>query len=449
MSGPALIVLLVAAIAFIVFMTARVRMHPFLVLIVTAFGLGLLSGLPAADTIGAIVQGFGGTIGYIGIVIAAGTVIGFILERSGGALVMATSVLRWVGEARSALAMSITGGVVSIPVFCDSGFVILSSLARSLAAKANASMALYAVALSLGLYTTHVFIPPTPGPIAAAGTLGADIGTVMIVGLVVAVPVLIATYLFAAFMGSRIYIDPTQDHEQVASTSAAHDPRELPSPAMAFAPILIPIVLIALKSVAEFPARPFGDGAFSDLLSFIGNPNVALIVGVFLAFLTVRKRGAEVYGDWVGEGLTQAGTIILITGAGGALGKVLQATAIGEYLGDVLASWNIGILLPFVIAAALKTAQGSSTVAIITTASLVVPLLEALGLDTGLGPVLVTLAIGAGAMTVSHANDSYFWVVSQCSGMSPQQAYMLQTVGSGVGGVTGMLSVYVLSLFMI
>ena len=142
MSGPALIALLVVAIGFIVFMTARVRMHPFLVLIVTAYALGLLSGLPAVDTIGAIVAGFGGTIGYIGIVIAAGTVIGFILERSGGALVMATTVLRWVGEARSALAMSITGGVVSIPVFCDSGFVILSSLARSLAAKANASMAL-------------------------------------------------------------------------------------------------------------------------------------------------------------------------------------------------------------------------------------------------------------------------------------------------------------------
>ena len=446
MSGPMLLVLLGLAIVFIVAMTAKVRMHPFLVLIVTAYGLGLLAGLSPGDTIKAITGGFGGTIGYIGIVIAAGTIIGFILEKSGGALVMATTVVRWVGEARSALAMSITGAVVSIPVFCDSGFVILSSLARSLAAKARESMARYAVALGLGLYTTHVFMPPTPGPIAAAGTLNADIGLVMLFGLLVTIPVIAVTYLFASFMGRRVYIDPHSIDADASPEEAPPEPHELPSPMLSFAPIVVPIILIALKSVADLPAKPFGEGAPAAFLSFIGNPNTALIIGVFLAFLTVRKRGPKVYGDWVGQGLTNAGTIILITGSGGALGAVLQATAIGEYLGEVLAQWNIGIFVPFIIAAGLKTAQGSSTVSIITTASLMVPLLAPLGLDTGLGPVLVTLAIGSGAMTVSHANDSYFWVVSRFSGMEVSQAYQLHTLGTAAAGLTGILVVFLLSL---
>nr|MDQ2694992.1 GntP family permease [Pseudomonadota bacterium] len=298
MSGPFLVLLLVLAIAFIIFATARIRMHPFLVLLVTAYGFGLLAGLPAAETIKAITGGFGGTIGNIGIVIAAGTIIGFVLEKSGGAWVMATTVIGWVGQARSALAMSITGAIVSIPVFCDSGFVILSSLARSLAVKAKESMALYAVALSLGLYATHVFVPPTPGPIAAAGTLNADIGTVMLMGLVVTVPVVFVSYLFATFMGRRIYIDPERG-EQVAAhleESAHEHERELPTPLMAFAPIVVPIILIAVGSVAQFPTRPLGEGAVAALLAFLGNPNTALILGVFLAFLTVRERGPEVYG---------------------------------------------------------------------------------------------------------------------------------------------------------
>jgi GntP family gluconate:H+ symporter len=230
--------------------------------------------------------------------------------------------------------------------------------------------------------------------------------------------------------------------------SAREHERELPSPLMAFAPIVVPIVLIALGSVAQFPARPLGDGLVAGVLTFLGNPNTALLLGVFLAFLTVRERGPKVYGEWVGAGLVNAGTIILITGAGGALGGVLKATPIGDYLGRILADWNIGIFLPFLIAAALKTAQGSSTVAIITTASIVVPLLGTMGLDTGMGPVLVTLAIGAGAMTVSHANDSYFWVVSQLSGMEVAQAYKLQTLGTAVAGITGIASVFVLSLFL-
>lgn len=453
MHGYLLIGLLLAAILFIVYGTARIKLHPFLALLLAAFGVGLLSGLPAKETISAITRGFGGTLGSIGIVIAAGTVIGSLLEKSGGTVVIANMVVGWIGRARSALAMSITGAIVSIPVFCDSGFVILSPLNRSLASKTKQSMALYAVALSMGLYATHVFVPPTPGPIAAAGTLEADIGTVILLGLTVTVPVIIVTYFFAVAMGKRIYIDPEDSRPDEAdappSAQTSGEDTELPGRITALLPILVPMILIALGSVAALPAKPFGEGGFAAAAGFVGDPNTALIIGVFLAFRTVKSRGPKVYGDWVGEGLKSAGTIILITGAGGAFGSVLRATQIGDFLGESLAAWNLGIVLPFLIAAALKTAQGSSTVSIITTASIMVPLLPGIGLAGGLGPALVTLAIGAGAMTVSHANDSYFWVVSQFSGMDVSQAYRLQTLGSAVAGVTGIIVVFLLSLFLV
>jgi GntP family gluconate:H+ symporter len=449
-SGPLLILLLILAILFIIAGTAKVKMHPFIVLLITAYGLGLLAGLSPDQVIEAITAGFGGTLRYIGIVIAAGTIIGAILERSGAARVMAESVIRWVGRARSALAMSLTGAVVSIPVFCDSGYVVLSPLTRSLAAQSRQSLAVYAVALSMGLYATHVFVPPTPGPIAAAGELGADIGTVIILGLITTIPVIAATYVFALYMGRRIYIDPAHEPEAAPPPPAAEAvATERLAPWKAFAPITVPVLLIAVQSIADLPAKPFGEGTAYGLLRFLGNPNTALLLGVFIAFTVAWNQRPAVYGAWVGAGLKEAGTIILITGAGGALGRVLQTTPLGDYLGETLAPLGLGplsVLLPFFIAATLKTALGSSTVAIITTASIVAPLLDSLGLAVGVGPVLTTLAIGAGSMTVSHANDSYFWVVSQFSNMTVSQAYLLQTGGSAVAGTTGIAAVLVMSL---
>lgn len=454
MSGPLLIGILTAAVLFVILATARWNVHPFLVLLAASYGVGLTSGLSASRTIEVISDGFGGTIGYIGIVIAAGTIIGAILERTGGAQVLADAVLRVVGRARAVLAMSITGAVISVPVFCDSGFIILSPLSRSLARESGDSVTAYALALSMGLYTTHVFVPPTPGPIAAAGELGAELGFVILLGLVVTVPVLCTTYLFARYMGRRIIIDPAQAAIPVDRTETE---RELESPritsvARAALPIVLPIILISIQSVASLPSRPFGDGNVFAVLTFLGNPNSALLLGVIAALTVISGGNREMFSGWIGEALKDAGLIILITGAGGAFGSVLQATPIGDYLGVALADFNLGtlsILLPFILAAALKTALGSSTVAIITAAAITMPLLTSLGLNGTMGPVLTTLAIGAGAMTVSHANDSYFWVVSQFSGMTVPQAYRLQTVGSAVAGLTGIAAVFVLALILL
>jgi GntP family gluconate:H+ symporter len=444
--GAGLLILLLGVIAFIVIMTAKVRLHPFLVLLLASLGVGLIAGLPAQQVVSAITGGFGSTLSSIGIVIAAGTIIGFIMEKSGAAVVMANSILKLVGDTRSALAMAFTGGVVSIPVFCDSGFVILSPLNRTLAAKSNQSLSVFAIALSMGLYSTHVFVPPTPGPIAAAGTIGADLGTVILLGLVVSIPTIIAGYLFAKYYGSKIYIDPGQ---QVEEQSAQEDHREYPSVLKSFAPIVVPVLLIALKSISDYPSNPFGTGSFQAFVSFIGNPNIALLIGVLLSFLTVPKFTKEVMGDWVAVGLTNAGLIILITGVGGSLGQVIRETPIASYLSESLSSLQFGIFVPFILAAALKTAQGSSTVAIITSAGIVAPLMGALGLATGIGPALTVLAIGAGAMTVSHANDSYFWVVAQFSDMEVSQAYRLQTLASLITGVVGIIIISLLYLIFV
>jgi len=441
--GPLLLVVFIAAIAFIIVMTARVKMNAFLVLLLASFGVGICSGMEPLMVITTITGGFGGILGYIGIVIIAGTIIGTVLEKSNATLTMANSVLNLIGKTKSALAMSITGAVVSISVFCDSGFVILSSLNKTLAKKTGISMATMAVALSSGLYATHTFIPPTPGPIAAAGNLGADIGLVILFGLVISIPSVCAGYLWATRIGSRYYVEPD------IAVDTEHDTAGLPGAFAAFSPIIVPILLITMKSVADFPVHPFGEGNVKLFFDFFGDPTVALLLGVFLAFRLIPKWSEEYINGWVGEGLKNAASIIMITGAGGAFGAILKATEIGDFLSAALARYQLGILLPFIIAAALKTAQGSSTVALITTSALVSPMLPNLGLAADAARALTVISIGAGAMIMSHANDSYFWVVSQFSGLDTTTAYKTHSMATLIQGITAMVFIFLLSLIVI
>lgn len=450
-SGPILILILMCAIAFIIISTAKFRLNPFFALIITAYGVGASAGMPVLDIAKTVAEGFGGLMTSIGLVIIAGTIIGVLLEKSGSAVVMAETVLKAVGEKRPALAMSLIGYIVSIPVFCDSGFVILSALNRALARRSGVSLVALGVALSTGLYATHTMVPPTPGPLAAAGTLQVgNLGLVILVGLVCAVPPMIAGLLW-----SRLFAAVPEDVSGGADPKGTPSWEELkasfgrlPGPAAAFAPIVIPIALIALSSVASFPTAPFGGGGLKTALNFLGTPFTALLAGVALCVFLVRGVTAGTLNGWIGQALRETAVILIITGAGGSLGKVLSATPIGAYLGDSLARLNIGIVLPFVIAAALKTAQGSSTVALVTTSAIVAPLLPSLGFDSEMGRVLTVMSIASGSMVVSHANDSYFWVVSQFSRMSVPTAYRAQTLGTLVTGTVGIVWVAVLSLFL-
>ncbi|MCZ6782244.1 MAG: GntP family permease [Proteobacteria bacterium] len=444
-----LVVLLGLAILFIVVATARWGIHPFLALLIAAFGFGMASGMPLADVVKSVNGGFGGTIGYIGIVILAGSIIGTFLEKSGGALRLAESTLRATGERNVPAAMGIIGWVVSMPVFCDSGFVILSALNRALAQRTGISLAAGAIALSLGLYATHTMVPPTPGPVAAAGILEADLGRVILWGLLVSAIALGAGILFATRVAARVPIPAYP--EGAGPAPAASAPDDAPSAGRSLLPILVPLVLIVLRSIAEFPTHPFGEGATASALGFVGQPVVALLLGVALALLLPKRleRSMLAADGWVGEAVLAAATIIIITGAGGAFGKVLQNSGIADVIGDTMAGANLGIWLPFLIAAGIKTAQGSSTVAIITTAGLLAPLLDSLGLGSETGRALCVVAIGAGSMVVSHANDSYFWVVTQFSGMDLKTGYRLQTVGTAIQGGVAAVTVWVVSLFVL
>lgn len=443
-----LLFLLVLAIAFIIFATARLKMHAFLALLLAAFGFGILSGMPLNTVIKSVNDGFGGTIGYIGIVIVLGSVIGTFLEKSGGAWRLAESILKLTGKKNVPLTMSVMGYVVSIPVFCDSGFVILSSLNKALAKRAGITLAAGAIALSLGLYATHTMVPPTPGPIAAAGILQADLGLVILWGALIAAFACAAGWLFAITVAAKVEIAPYKEGEEPEDLPSLD---QAPGPVISLAPIFLPILLIVAKSVADLPSKPLGAGPAVDVLAFVGQPVVALLIGFGLALFLPKKLEASMLGNsgWLGEAIVASAIIILITGAGGSFGKVLQNSGIAKMVGEGVSTWHLGILLPFLIAAGIKTAQGSSTVAIITTAGLMAPLMVPLGFDTPTARALVVVTIGAGSMVVSHANDSFFWVVTQFSNMTPEQGYRLQTMGTLVQGVVAAVAVFVAAMIML
>jgi len=445
-----LIFLLIVSVIFIVVATSRLKLHPFIVLVTAAFGYGIGCGkMTLAEVAGSVNAGFGDTIGNIGIVILAGAIIGAFMEKSGGAYRLADRIIKIIGKKEVPLAMGILGYIVSTVVFCDSGFIILCPLCKALSRKAKVSLAASAVALSLGLYATHTMFPPTPGPMAAAGIINADIGLVIIWGALVSTVAMLAGWLFAVKFASKEHIAAAPETNSTGTDSLT---ASAPSAMHAVIPLLIPILLIVLRSLSNLPAHPFGQGNLASFLNFTGQPTVALLFGVFMAFTLPKKLTKEMVstGGWVGKAIVAAASIIIITGSGGAFGQVLKNSGIGTFLGEHLGeSTGMSIWLPFIIAAALKTSQGSSTVAIITSASICVPLLGALGLDAPTAKALTVVAIGAGSMVVSHANDSYFWVVTGFSGMTTRQGYKLQTLGTLVEGSAAAITLWFITLIVL
>lgn len=451
MSGFWLIILIILAVLFIIFGTAKWKLHPFLSLLFASFGLGILAGLPLDEVVTAVNEGFGGLMSGIGLVIIFGTIIGVILEKSGAAFRMAEVVLRMVGPKRPQMAMSLIGSIVSIPVFCDSGFVILSSLKKALAKRAKVAVASVAIALATGLYATHTLVPPTPGPIAAAGNIGAEnyLGTIILIGLIISIPTVIIGYIWAMKVGTKIKIegedDVSLDYDEIVKEFG-----EMPSTVKSFAPIVVPILLIGFSSVITFAEWK---GLFFDIFVFLGSPSVALLIGVLFAFLLLPAYNEETLTDWVGIGIKEAAPILLITGAGGAFGKVISSTEIVDLIEpfseNVIFTGAAFVFVPFLIAAALKSAQGSSTASLVITSTLIAPILPGLGIEGAVPLALVVMASGAGSMVVSHVNDSYFWVVKEFSGMSVTQAYKGQTMATLLQGVTAIVFTFILWVVLV
>jgi len=441
-----LLFLLLISVLLIVLATAKWKVHPFLALIFAALFFGLASGMPIELLVTSINDGFGGTLKSVGLVIIFGVIIGSILEHTGAAYTLANAVLKLLGRKQVPIGMSLIGYVVSIPVFADSGFVLLSPLNKALTRQAGLSLATTATALAVGLMATHTLVPPTPGPVAAAGILEADLGLVILWGIIVSLLGLIAPIIFAIKYASKVQIDPEPG---LTDQELELKLKNGPGLTGATIPLLLPIVLIIFKSYQDYSGF-IGDGTMASIVGFVGEPVIALFIGLLAAFILPRKLDESVFSEkgWVGSALKSGAIIIMITGAGGVFGKVLQNSGLGDVIGDVLQEYNLGIWLPFIIAAALKTAQGSSTVAIITTVSILSPLLIPLGLDTEMSKVFVVLATGAGAAVVSHANDSYFWIVTQMSGMTVSQGYKLHSVATGIYGLSAGLIIFLLWFFI-
>ena len=454
MSGIALIITFVIAIALMIVAISRWKIHPFLSITGVALLLAIVVGLPLESIPGTIGKGFSSIFTSIGLVIIFGTLIGLILEKTGAAVRLADAVLRLVGPRHPQLALLIIGWIVSVPVFCDSGFVIVNPIRKSLARKTKVSSVSLTVALAAGLYASHVFIPPTPGPIAAAGMVGLEDNLLLVMGIGVLVSVfaLVPAYFFSKYAGRKVKsveeeetVD-TADYEKIIASYG-----KLPSTAASLLPILVPVVLMGLGSVASVVSMGAG---LKVLLTFLGKPVIALIAGFLcsLPLLASTGRLGQLY-DITQDTLKTAGPIIFITAAGSILGQVIVEAGFVQYIqqnASVLSA--VGLFFPFLVAAILKSAQGSSTVAITTTAGMMGlftsqgSMMAALGMTTPLSAALVVLAIGAGAMTVSHANDSYFWVVTNFGGVSPQDGYRTQTLCTLIMGVSSIIGIFVLSL---
>ncbi len=452
--------LLLLSILFIVLSTTRFHLHAFLSLLIAALFFGICSRMPLAEIISSIEAGFGDTLGKIGIVIIAGTIIGTFLEKSGGVYALAESILKVIGKKNVTPAMAMIGFIVSIPVFADSGFVILSPLNKTLTKRAGLSLATTAIALAFGLMVAHTLVPPTPGPIAAAGILGADLAKVILLSIPVGLITLLFAWFWASNVASRVHIDPNP--ELTEEQFSAHL-KNAPSAFRSFLPILIPILLIVLRSVANYPVLSKAEGApplaweensFYHFIMFIGHPIIALLIGIGIAITLPKKFDKQMLSStgWVGEGMMAAAMIIMITGAGGAFGEVLRNSEIKTVIGSAMKSdalRSFGLWLPFIASAILRASQGSSTVALITTASIVSPLLADMGLGSDIGKALAVLAIGAGSMVASHANDSFFWVVTQMTGMDVKTGYKLQTSGTTLMGIFACTIIWIIGLIVL
>ena len=461
MTGFPLIIAFIIAVILMIVAISKFKIHPFLSIMGVSLILGLVAGIPLVDVKDAngavtsqglanvIGAGFSGTFTSIGIVIILGALIGSILEATGAAFKLADLVIKLVGKKRPELAILLMGWVVSIPVFCDSGFVILNPIRKALVKRTMTSSVAMTVALSAGLYISHVFIPPTPGPIAAANTLGIGNNLLLVMGMgaLCSIAPLIAGYFFAKYIGKKVKAGDDIDNGEVVKTyeQLVAEYGKLPGGLNALAPIIVPILLMALGSISSMAGW---SGMTAAVCGFLGTPIIALAAGTIFGViqLTVAGRMDKFY-EITNETLKTVGPILFVTAAGGVLGKVISSSDMVNYItANAAALETIGVFFPFILAAILKSAQGSSTVAITTTAGILAPLMGVLGFTTPVSAALAVMAIGAGAMTVSHANDSYFWVVTNFGEMTPDQGYKTQTMGTLILGIAAMAEIFVLSL---
>jgi len=434
------IISLLAGIIFIILVTVKFKVHPFFALIIACFITGLGVQLPFAEILILIKNGFGDVMSKLAIIIVLGTTIGVLLEKNGSTNVMAASILKLVSQKRSSLALSVTGFIVGLPIFCDSGYIVLSGINRSLIKRTGVAVATMSISLASGLYAVHCLLPPHPGATAAAVTLEVDFGKLILYGILIAIPAMLIGHWWAVYAGKKTKTDSATVYETYEEITAG------PKPILAFLPVVIPILLMALRSFLMLDKNK--SGFLIDIFTIAGDPAIALAIGVLLAILT-GKNSKHSLSFQLSSAVEKAGGILVIIGAGGAFGAVLAATNIGKHFEENLDLKMLGIWFPFLLACLIKTAQGSSTVAIITASSIVLPLLPVLGLESENAKLLTVLAMGAGSMMISHSNDAYFWVISKFSDIDVRTMLRVHSIASVLMGLITMIVVYILSLIIL
>ena len=424
-------------ILWIIIGTSYLKISPIITLLLAALFLSVLIGIPTTEIPLVIGSGFWKTIKNIGLLIFYGTIIGSALELSKGTVSIASGLIKYLENLPLPYAISTIGYFVSIPVFCDAAFVILSNVNKTLSKQTKTPLVGLSVALSTGLFAPHVLVPPTPGPLAAASNLALEnLFLLIISGGMLAFILSFCGGLYGQYLSRK---DKSLELEGSFKVNFQTE-GNIPSFNLSISPIIVPIILMCIGSFLPYSKT---ESTFLYLLDLITNPNGALLAGVLISFCLKKIDFPFFIKESIFKGIKNTIPIILITGIGGSLGAIIQYVSIENYLESFTSLNVLGIIIPFLIAAVLKTAQGSSTVAIITTSTIIFPLLPALGLDSEMGKVWAIMALGVGSMTVSHANDSYFWIVSQMSEMDIKTAYKTHTVGTFLQGILGFLLILI------
>ena len=445
-------------IAVLIYLSLKTKIHTFIALIIASIITGLIGGLGVNAVMKSITNGFGNTLASTGIIIGLGVMMGVILEKSGAAEQLAFTVIKAIGKNKEEWALGLTGYIVSIPVFSDSALVILTPIAKALSKLSGKSVVGLGLALATGLQLTHVFVPPTPGPLTVAGILGIDVGVMIIVGIVFTLPVYIVSMLYCKWLGKKIYQipsnNPNEEYDRKAfkqeylktieNIEELHNQRQLPSVGKSFAPIVVPLLLILIQTVTKFSGLK--EGILAEIIGFFGHPITALIIGTLLSIygLGGKMTKKEVH-NAMNKAIQSTGMIMLITGAGGSLGVVVRDSGVGEALGELVLQIGVpGLLIPFVIAALMRIALGSATVALTTAATLTAPLLSQLGIN----PVLVAMSTCAGGVAFSYFNDSGFWVFNGLYGLENiKDQFWAKTMISFIGSGAALALVLIVGMF--
>jgi len=339
--------------------------------------------------------------------------------------------------------MAITGFITGLPIFCDSGFIVLSGICKSLAQSSKTAITIMAPVLAISLYGVHCLVPPHPGATAATSIIGAPIGNVILLGVLVAIPGIVAAYWFIRFRSRKVpYIIDANDIVDQPSGPT-------PTAVLSFLPILVPLALITLKAVFFMVSGLPENSFLKIMIGFVGDPVIALLIGCFVAFPLLRNFNISQWNKLLENAIEKAGPILIVIAAGGTFGEVIKASGIINNMGQQVATLGLGLFIPYIITVILKTSQGSSTIAIITAASIVAPLLDSLGLSGEWGKTLTILAMGSGSMMLSHANDAYFWVISRFSGMSPSQTLRYYSVPTVILSLVSFAVIGLISLVLI